>query len=334
MIHKQPALMIPALDTSEGTNTDDTLYLGGHVMRRHEPFVRELCPRPRSISTLIDQGRQHDARVDDEGHVRSAARSASISSADRRLPRAFERAAARSSSSSTVGRAAKAMNSRRRNSCNDCPALAARPARTSRTPSGTFRIVMDGMHAFCCCCMHYASAQATRQPCGWLPRAPRRPRHPPRRSQTPRPPCARRRSWRGRSRGRRGRACRPAGDRSASGRLPRPAPCASRGGTSSPVRPLSIISGTPPTCVATTGRRNAIASRIARPCASRYDGRTATSSAAVTAGTSSRSPVNTILAPGRAPRVPTHRSPEHSSPSRPSGFGLRLQRGRAANPHR
>ena len=35
------------------------------------------------------------------------------------------------------------------------------------------------------------------------------------------------------------------------------------------VRPLSIISGTPPTRVATTGRRRAMASRIASPCASR-----------------------------------------------------------------
>src|SRR5207244_3605437 len=43
----------------------------------------------------------------------------------------------------------------------------------------------------------------------------------------------------------------------------------------------------------TTGRDSAIAPRIVSPCASRYDGRTATSSAAVTAGTSSRRPVNT-----------------------------------------
>ena len=57
--------------------------------------------------------------------------------------------------------------------------------------------------------------------------------------------------------------------------------------------PSSTISGIPPTFDATTGRDSAIASRIVRPCASRYDGRTATSSAAVTAGTSSRRPVNT-----------------------------------------
>src|SRR5689334_12783440 len=38
-------------------------------------------------------------------------------------------------------------------------------------------------------------------------------------------------------------------------------------------------------------RDSAIASRIERPCASRHDGRTATSNDAVTAGTSSRRPV-------------------------------------------
>ena len=57
--------------------------------------------------------------------------------------------------------------------------------------------------------------------------------------------------------------------------------------------PSSIISGIPPTSDATTGRDSAIASRIERPCASRQDGRTATSSAAVTAGMSSRRPVKT-----------------------------------------
>ena len=57
--------------------------------------------------------------------------------------------------------------------------------------------------------------------------------------------------------------------------------------------PSSIISGMPPTLDATTGRDSAIASRIVRPCASRYEGSTATSNAAVTAGMSSRRPVNT-----------------------------------------
>ena len=54
--------------------------------------------------------------------------------------------------------------------------------------------------------------------------------------------------------------------------------------------PSSIISGIPPTSDATTGRDSAIASRIERPCASRCDGRTATSNDAVTAGMSSRRP--------------------------------------------
>ena len=90
--------------------------------------------------------------------------------------------------------------------------------------------------------------------------------------------------------------------------------------------PSRIISGIPPTRLATTGRPSAIASRITRPCASRYDGSTATSSAAVTAGTSSRRPVKTTLASGRACRVPTQASPYAGVAEQPERLGLRLER--------
>ena len=122
------------------------------------------------------------------------------------------------------------------------------------------------------------------------------------------------------SRARRARACRPADDQSAARAIAAPSATGSCGGTSRPVRRCSIISGTPPTSVATTGRRSAIASRMARPCASRYDGSTATSSAAVTAGHVVAQPVKRTLAPGRAlaradAAIARARSPSRSSDS-------------------
>jgi len=64
----------------------------------------------------------------------------------------------------------------------------------------------------------------------------------------------------------------------------------SPGGTSSPWRPLSIISGMPPAAVATTGRRSASASSTAVPRPSWRLGMQNTSNQRSSAGTSVRKP--------------------------------------------
>lgn len=128
----------------------DVGCLERHQMRRGQRRVTERCLGPAPDLAVVHEGRDHDRRVDDQGHARSASRSARMLDVSNRDPVASLRARTRSARSSPLGRRASAMSSRRRCSWSERPARAALAASSSCTSSGTSRTVMDVVIAALC----------------------------------------------------------------------------------------------------------------------------------------------------------------------------------------
>lgn len=84
---------------------------------------------------------------DEQAHRRSASRAQRMSSIDTLLPVVLARSCARASTSSTEGLPASSTSSDARYSCSERPERAARAASSSRTSSGTLRIVSATMPA-------------------------------------------------------------------------------------------------------------------------------------------------------------------------------------------
>jgi hypothetical protein len=98
--------------------------------------------RPNSVRARINQGCHHNRGIDDDAQRRSAFRASRISSADTRFCAALLRLRTCCSHASIEGRVTIRRSSAWRNSCMDLPCRAARAANSSRTFSGTSRIVI------------------------------------------------------------------------------------------------------------------------------------------------------------------------------------------------
>jgi hypothetical protein len=119
---------------------------------------------PLPVGAGIEQQGDNGRGVADEAGAqrRSVFRAAKIESASTRTPVAVTRALARAMTSSTVACMALSTSIPRRYSCNDLPARAALAASSSRTASGTSRMVMAVMSHYLSCIagrMHADSAR-------------------------------------------------------------------------------------------------------------------------------------------------------------------------------
>ena len=106
----------------------------------------------------------------------------------------------------------------------------------------------------------------------------------------------------------------PAPGRPPSSAIARTRASTSPGGTSSPVRPSSTISGSPPTALAITGRPRSIASRATIPKPSPKEGTTTTSARSRTGSTGATRPRKVTASPSPS-RMAVARSSCSSSPS-------------------
>ena len=121
---------------------NDISHFDRKVLRREQgvPCENFLCPS--SIGARVYQRCHHNGRIDDDVQRRSASRFFRISSAETRLWAALLRLRTCCNQASIDGRATIRRSSPCRNSCMDLPCSAARAANSSRTLSGTSRIVI------------------------------------------------------------------------------------------------------------------------------------------------------------------------------------------------
>ena len=136
--------------TGENRPAEDVRGFDRQQMRSDEVLPAQFSLSPVAVRADVDQCGDGSTRVDDDRHDRSASRCSRIAAAGSRLCVLVVRVRARVSKSSTEGRRASWMSSVRRCSWSDRPARAALAASSSRTSSGTFRTVIDVMHAVWC----------------------------------------------------------------------------------------------------------------------------------------------------------------------------------------
>lgn len=117
-------------------------HLNGKVLRSVQVVLFENLFCPDSVRARINQRCYHNRGVDDYAQRRSASRASRISSTVTRLCAALLRRRTCCNHASIDGRSTIRRSSAWRNSCMDLPCRAARAANSSRTFSGTSRIVI------------------------------------------------------------------------------------------------------------------------------------------------------------------------------------------------
>lgn len=138
--------------------TQDTRRLDEREMRREEFSLRHDSFGPRTVAAAVDQRRDENRGVDHHQRCRSASRACRISLRRSRVDVVRLRSRTSPSQLSIVGRDAIRSSSWRRYSCIDCRARAALAESSSRTCSGTSRIVIcTPMTPRWARCWHHAS---------------------------------------------------------------------------------------------------------------------------------------------------------------------------------
>ena len=143
--------------TARGGSAQDVGDLHRQKVRSHQGRVIQHVLSPSAHVPTIDERADDHRGIENDRHRRSASRCSRMRSVERRLPVHRLRSRTRASTTSGSGRSASPTSSARRYSCSERPERRARAASSSRTSSGTSRIVMEGMQSFCMFQLHDAS---------------------------------------------------------------------------------------------------------------------------------------------------------------------------------